>query len=620
MVVPNPAARCRKIFKPLYINELHKQRPCRRGLPLPRRARALAEPWRQNGISATPLRRLVLTALTLLAATASTAPAEPTTDLRFGQVRFVTNSIFSPDEVEHAAGPLGLMRRVMNGVHVDTREQVLRRELLFAPGDVYDPALLDETARNLRSLGYLNNIEVIAVDTTAAGVVNVLVTTRESWTLSTSFGYSLASGGDQRWNVKFAERNFLGYGVTMGAGVGADEDRDWWNLWYRQRRLFDRALWFGLDWSETGDGHVRSFFLSRPLFALDDARGIDAAAWDYEAEPRWYLSNGGEAGIDPAAQASLYSRLPRREKGAELRSIWRASERGQRRIWRLGGGAKVTETNWRLGPDEELSDGRTADLQWLADPGSPMARQQGIEVFPFAWLQTVGRRWTEARFVLQYGPVEDLPLDGTFDLKVGPGGGVLGSTNADGAASLRVEGVAEKWLRPGRSFTLLRLVGVAQAGSAEVRTHRLEALGAWIGQAGRADAPWISRAYLEAAHGSALVGDQALVLGLDRGLRTLDFDGMAGDRLVRWNLEQGKVIPGEMLGLFRLGGAVFYDGGCAWWNDETRDLGDARHEVGFGVRLGPTRSANSQVARIDLTWALDGSSGPVLTAITRGLF
>ena len=96
---------------------------------------------------------------------------------------------------------------------------------------------------------------------------------------------------------------------------------------------------------------------------------------------------------------------------------------------------------------------------------------------------------------------------------------------------------------------------------------------------------------------------------------------MAGDRLARWNVEQGKATDWEVLGLFRLGAAVFYDGGCAWWTDEARSLAeDTRHEAGFGLRIGPTRSSGTQVSRLDVSWALDGSEGPVFTATTRGFF
>lgn len=620
MGVPILAARWLAIFNLLISLCLNAAKPAW-GLPgrRPRQPR-LSGFVCQYGITAKTVRRTVLTAVAALAAAGGAAAQEAAPPLRFGDVRFDTRPIFSAREVETAQGPVRLMRRLMNGLHTDTRERVLRRELLFAKGQPFDPALLEETARNLRALGFLNAVEVVAVDTTASGAVDVLVTTRESWSLSTALSYSLASGGQQRWNIKVAESNFLGYGVTVGAGAGADEDRSWWNVWYRKRRIFGRPLWFGLDWSQTGDGHVRNVFLSRPLFALDDARGIDANVWDVEARPRWYLSNAGPAGLDPAAEVSLYSRLPWRETGAELQGIWRTTARGAPRIWRLGGGVRVTEADWRVAPLDELSDGRDADLAWLAAPGGPMARETGVRVYPFAWMQTVGRRWTEARFVLQYGPQEDLPLDGSLELKAGPAGGAVGSTTADGEGVLRVEGTAQKWLRAGRSFGMLRLWGEAQAGGADVRTHRVEVLGAWLAQTGAARAPWLSRVFVEAAHGARLAGNRALVLGLDRGLRTLDFDGMAGDRLVRWNAEQGKVTPWEVLGLFRLGGAVHYAGGCAWWRDEARGLADARHEAGFGLRLGPTRSANTQVTRIDLTWSLDGTEGPVLTAVTRGLF
>ncbi|MBK6901216.1 MAG: oligosaccharide flippase family protein [bacterium] len=80
----------------------------------------------------------------------------------------------------------------------------------------------------------------------------------------------------------------------------------------------------------------------------------------------------------------------------------------------------------------------------------------------------------------------------------------------------------------------------------------------------------LSRAWLEGAYGSRLLGPEAFALGLTRGLRTLDYDGMVGDRLVRWNLEQTRLLPGELLGLYKLGVAVFQSGGAAWRHDEAR--------------------------------------------------
>lgn len=541
-------------------------------------------------------------------------------DLRIGTITVVTDDIFSAEEVAAVGGAERLLRRAMNGLKVGTREKILRRELLLAEDEPYDPGDLAETERNLRRLGFLNNVTVTATDTTADGRVNVLVKARESWTLSTSFDFSFASSGDTRWNARASEINFLGYGVTIGAGVGQDEDRNYWNLWYRKRRLFDTGLWFGLDFAERADGHHVGATLARPFYALDDPWSFHAEAWESESEIRTYLSNAGAAGLDRSREVSLYGRIPRVAQHALLQVHRRLGAPSDGRVWRAGAGVRVLETDYRPEPVTELSDGRLVDLVWTTRGREVLARDAGREVFPHLSLWTEGRSWTKRRFVLQYGPVEDIPLHGELALTVGPVGGGVGSTTSFGQSAWRSELVASWWRPAGGGLLLASLAATGVAGDHDVRSHAATAVAGWIVGRGPAEAPWLTRVFVEGGHASRLNGTTALVLGLDRGLRTLDFDGMAGDRLVRWNLEQGKVFPGEFFGLFRAGLAAFYGAGTAWWRDEDRGPADARHEVGVGLRIGPTRSANARIARFDLAWPLDGSGGAVLTAASGGHF
>ena len=51
-----------------------------------------------------------------------------------------------------------------------------------------------------------------------------------------------------------------------------------------------------------------------------------------------------------------------------------------------------------------------------------------------------------------------------------------------------------------------------------------------------------------------------------------------------------------------------------------RDLRDARHEVGLGLRLGGVRSGTSDLARVDLSYDLGGTEGFVITTVSRGHF
>jgi hypothetical protein len=249
-----------------------------------------------------------------------------------------------------------------------------------------------------------------------------------------------------------------------------------------------------------------------------------------------------------------------------------------------------------------------------------VAREQGLQVYPHLWVHSLGRYWKKARFILQYGPIEDIPLDFTFDFKTGPNGPAMGSTSGFGGSMWRTEIIATKWWHWGPGFYKLQGWGVGQTGASNNRYHRLNIQTGWLAAYGAERSPWLTRITGEMGHGSNLTGERAFTLGLNNGLRTLDFDGMAGDRLLRWNVEQGKAMPWEVLGFFHMGFAAFYSGGLARWDDEDRSLSDARHEVGLGVRLGPTRSANALISKLDITWALDGSRGPVFTAATRGFF
>jgi outer membrane translocation and assembly module TamA len=94
---------------------------------------------------------------------------------------------------------------------------------------------------------------------------------------------------------------------------------------------------------------------------------------------------------------------------------------------------------------------------------------------------------------------------------------------------------------------------------------------------------------------------------------------MAGDRLLRANLELGRATALQPFGVFRLGLAAFTSAGAAWWDDEARSARDLRQEVGVGLRFGSVRSSKAEMVRLDIAWPLDGG-GPEIAAETGGLF
>ncbi|MFN7973258.1 MAG: hypothetical protein U0166_13085 [Acidobacteriota bacterium] len=112
----------------------------------------------------------------------------------------------SPDELEAAGariGSIGIERvdvfdrsqkgenhflgRLTNVLHIETRDGVVRRELLFHEGDLFRQALLDETARNIRQLG--------SCTTSASGPSPITTGSSTSWSTSRTTGRRASPSG-----------------------------------------------------------------------------------------------------------------------------------------------------------------------------------------------------------------------------------------------------------------------------------------------------------------------------------------------------------------------------------------------------------------------------------------
>ncbi|MHB8077927.1 MAG: hypothetical protein ACYDIE_01555 [Candidatus Krumholzibacteriia bacterium] len=540
-------------------------------------------------------------------------PGAAAAPLRIERVTVVIDDIYTEEEVAGANGLVRVVRGSLNALHVNTQERIIRRELLFAPGDSVEAGRLAETERNLRGLGYLTEVSVAVADTLAGGGVEVLVHARETWSLQTQFAYARSSNGDQRWNIALEDENFLGYGTLLSVGVGRDEDRRFSTLGWRSRRLFGSRWRVGAVAAHLSDGHATSLAIERPFYELADTWALEARGVDQSSSPRFFLSHAGPAGADPGATASLWAAIPYAESRLDLALLRRVGGARSGRVWRLGTGFLADDIDYvATGPGLALSDGRTVDDGFLFAPDTPLRVDAEPRLGPLAVVQSVGRNWAKSRYLLKYGAVEDVPLDLSCRVQAAWAGRLFGSAR-DGVL---LEWTVSDWSRAAGGFVTTQVEGRARFGSAANRMSRIDAVAGWFGR-GPAG---LTRISAEAAWGDRICGREAFTLGLPRGLRTLAYDGMAGDRLVRWNFEQGWPLPFEPLGFYHVGLAAFYDGGAAWWRGEPRGPGGARHEVGVGLRLGATRAARAEVVRLDASWALDAGGGPVFTAVTGRFF
>jgi hypothetical protein len=110
--------------------------------------------------------------------------------------------------------PVGrhVTKRMLNWLHILSKEWIIQREFLLKEGDRYVQVIIDETARNMRGRMPLqvSLIVILPVKAKEPGKVDLLVITKDIWSLRLSFDVAATPGGIE--NIVFVpqETNFLG--------------------------------------------------------------------------------------------------------------------------------------------------------------------------------------------------------------------------------------------------------------------------------------------------------------------------------------------------------------------------------------------------------------------------
>ncbi|MCA9588533.1 MAG: hypothetical protein KC657_24620 [Myxococcales bacterium] len=128
---------------------------------------------------------------------------------------------------------LGLSaRKILNSMHYESRDFVIRREMLLREGDKYVQVLVDETARNMRRLALqVSLVVIVATKGSAPDRVRLLAITKDIWSLRLSYDVAVTPGGIENLSILPQETNVLGWHhtastqfrlapetITLGAG------------------------------------------------------------------------------------------------------------------------------------------------------------------------------------------------------------------------------------------------------------------------------------------------------------------------------------------------------------------------------------------------------------------
>jgi len=488
---------------------------------------------------------------------------------RIGSIHLNNRQLF---DIEHADEDTSLSR-VANRLHVSTRDHTIEDQLLFKPGDVYRASLLAESARILRDTRYLRDAQVRPV-AYHDGVVDVEVVTQDVWTLNPGFNFG-RKGGKNTGGIEIEDLNFLGTGTQLGIGFTSGVDRDSKTVFYRDRQL--GSSWWDLStsYSDNSDGRLASFSLNHPFYALDSrwAAGVDLLD-DQRIDSRYDL---GEV-IDQYRAHSKFS------------SIYWGRSAGLISGWTRRFTAGVTFEDHSF----EAVDG--------AMPTQLLPEDRRL-VYPWVAAEWVEDDFRTVRNRDQIEKTEDYSLGWRARAQLGFASTATGSDHD----AFVIRGDLSKGTALGERQSIL--LDASAAGRLEEGELRGATLNVGARYYFRQSPRRLFFMDLSTEAGQNLDADQQILLGGDSGLRGYPLRYQAGEGRWLFTAEQRFFTSWYPFQLFNVGAAVFYDMGATWGRDPlgTASQGLLR-DVGFGLRLGNSRSALGNVLHIDVAFPLDGDS------------
>lgn len=127
-----------------------------------------------------------------------------------------------------------------------TSDRVIRREILLAPGDLYNLTSVRESENALRRLGFF---ESVRIDTKriSEDSMDLLVTVAETRTGELSFGLGYGSYDKITVNASVRERNLFGTGNSGQLYMDISKARQMYNLGLTNPRIFDSQFSASFD-------------------------------------------------------------------------------------------------------------------------------------------------------------------------------------------------------------------------------------------------------------------------------------------------------------------------------------------------------------------------------------
>lgn len=494
---------------------------------------------------------------------------------------------------------LQLVYRLANQLKIDTQKNVIARELLFKVGDTYDHFLLEESERNLRSLGIIDRIKI--TPSFDADQVDIKVKVHDTWTLIPQLSYSSGSGSGSNFVAGISESDILGLGKRAEVLYADVDNRQEIQAVYDDPRVWESRNRFLAAFFDRSDGEKGVFHFGRPFRSL-----VEKHAWGFDLNfgdiVNKLYENGDERFI-----------FRQKDLGVGVRYTLASGDPEKARN-RYTFGYNYVDNRFSMPTAEDFDDADVDPADVSQDPDL-LASNRRFSA-PYFTYSLINPDFISLSYVDRFERVQDFNLGNEFSVTTALAPEFIGSdTNA--VLFTAGDSIGQRF---GQSGFILGGLGVSS---------RLEDGGGLANNIFYADLKFISvrgpqyigdmflgthtlAASLSMDIANDLDRDLEFLLGGTNGLRGYDARSFTGNKRLILNLEDRFHIADDVYKLVSIGGTIFADvGGTS--SDSFGEIVSKRlySDVGAGLRISFPRSSGARVLRFEVAVPLrdadDGS-------------
>ncbi len=492
-------------------------------------------------------------------------------------------------------GPeLAWFYKAVNKIKISTKENVVKRELLFKEGEPFDPFLIAESERNLRGLPFLRRVSIIPIQ--EPPYVDLIVSVQDTWTLYPTVGFSTGGGSDKK-SLGIFEGNFLGYGKRLEVIASEeDESQKLQGVW-DDNRVWGSKQRLTLGYFDRDDGYSSVGYFGRPFRSL-----IDKDAWDVVTQ----FADTVEKLYHDGTESFIY-----RDKTDRVSASYTISQGDpEKMLRRFSFGYDYENEKFDLPDEQDFEDVNVEPGDVSVDPA--LLAEDRKYSGPFVGFAAIEPDFLSINYIDKFDRVEDFNLGNVLSARAAFAAESLGS--AENTLLMEINDSDGSRISP-TSFVRGELGANGRAnsegfddiiGHAEFKYYNV--LGAkffreiYLGKHTLATS-------MRLDYGEDLDRDRQFLLGAGTGLRGYEDRAFDGSQRLIINLEDRIHFVEDVYKLINIGTVFFADIGGTSSNGIGDILTDElRGDVGLGFRIGFPRSSGGSVLRIDLAFPL--RSGP----------